>query len=50
MMMNLQETMHKEMCSQEIRYQALLKAKDVKIEAQGKLVKAIQTRHNIISN
>ena len=31
MMMKLQETMHKEMQNQEIRYQALLKAKDVKI-------------------
>ena len=48
MMMNMQETMYKKIRNQEVRYQALLKAKDLTIEAQGKLVKAIQTRHKAI--
>ena len=48
MMMKMQEMMHKELMNPEVWYQELLKAKNIQIEAQGKLVKAIQTKHNVI--
>ena len=41
MMMNIQETLYTELRNQEVRYQALLMAKDGKIEALNKLMKAI---------